>query len=245
MTEGWQEPSFYLDDGRIEVWCIRTDPDRSIIGKLEAVLSADEKDRAARFRISRRREEFIIVRGSLRMLLARYLGRPPSEIEFVYGARGKPSLPGAEIDFNVSHADGLAIFAFAQGCALGVDVERVQPIGDMMDIARRFFCSGEADELALTAEADRARAFFLCWTRKEAYIKATGNGLCTPLSGFRVTLRANTPARFVDLGYDGGALDWVLHNIDLTADYVAAIAYRAERRQVIQSQLLEASMVLR
>ena len=238
-------PGFDLSGGRIEVWCIDTVAQESTIRRLEYVLSAEERERAAQFRFERHRDAFIAARGALRVLLARYLGSSAVDVTFVYGPNGKPSLPDSRVEFNVSHTDGVAVLAFAQDCALGVDIECIRPIADMMHIARRFFCRGEAQELDALPEAQRERAFFQCWTRKEAYIKATGNGLSTALSEFRVTLKADEPARFVHLGNEtSGPPEWVLHNLDISSAYAAAIAHRGGPKPVVQSPLLPAVMLL-
>jgi 4'-phosphopantetheinyl transferase len=140
----------------------------------------------------------------------------------------------------------VALFAFGIGCPLGVDVERIRPMRDMLTIAHRFFCSDEAAELAALPEADRERAFFLCWTRKEAYIKATGDGLATPLGEFRVSLKPGEPASFLHLGNDPTAAPlWALHNLWIAEDYAAAIAHAGEPRTIRQSSLMQAELLPR
>jgi 4'-phosphopantetheinyl transferase len=245
ITRACDHPWFDLSGGRIEVWCIETAAQESVIRRLEYVLSAEERERAARFRFERHRDAFIVARGALRVLLARYIGSSAVDVTFVCGPNGKPSLPDSRVEFNVSHTDGVAVLAFAQNCALGVDIECIRPIADMMHIARRFFCRGEAQELAALPEAQRERAFFLCWTRKEAYIKATGDGLSIPLNEFRVTLREGEPARFVHIGNETSAPSgWVLHNLDISSAYAAAIAHRGEPKRVVQSPLLPAMLLV-
>jgi 4'-phosphopantetheinyl transferase len=232
-------PSFHVSDALIEVWCVEASAPESVIRQLKSVLSADERERAARFKFERDRNAFIVARGVLRVSLARYLGASPAEVDFVYGPKGKPSLPDSRIEFNISHTDRVVLLAFSQGCALGVDVECVRLVQDMMQIARRNFCLDEALELEGLPEEKRQRAFFRCWTRKESYIKATGNGLSTPLSEFRVAFKEGQTARFVHIGNDPSAASaWVLHDLDVSPDYAAAIAYRGETRQIAQSLLL-------
>jgi len=245
VSRAHDHPSFHLSDGRIEVWCVETAARESVIRQLEPVLSAEERERAARFRFERHRNAFVVARGALRVLLARYIGSSSVDVTFVYGPNGKPSLPVSRVEFNVSHTDGVVVLAFAQDCALGVDIECIRPVDNMMQIARRFFCRGEAQELAALPEEQRERAFFRCWTRKEAYIKATGNGLSTPLSEFRVTLKEGEPARFVHIGNETSApSEWVLHNLDISSAYAAAIAHRGEPKHVVQSPLLPAVLLV-
>jgi len=189
--------------------------------------------RAAQFRFERDRNSFVLARGVLRTLLGRYLHISPAGIRFEYRPKGKPALAlPAGIDFNVSHSGGLAVFAFTAGCEIGVDVESIRPLPDLQSIADRFFCAGEAAELMSLAADQREPAFYLCWTRKEAYIKASGDGLSAPLDGFRVTLRPGQPARFVHLANDT-AQAWSLHDLALASGYAAALAYRDAQRPVV------------
>jgi 4'-phosphopantetheinyl transferase len=207
-------------------------------GFFEAYLSPDEKGRAAQFRLERNRNTFAVAHGVLRILLGRYLNSSPDGILFKYGPKGKPALAGsAAIDFNMSHSDSLAVFAFTAGCPVGIDVERIRPLPDMLTIADRFFCSAEAAELMSLAPDQRQHGFYLCWTRKEAYIKASGDGLSTPLDSFRVTLRPCQPARFMHLAHlanDASASQaWSLHDLPLASDYAAALAYRDSERPIV------------
>jgi len=198
-------------------------------------LSPDEKGRAGQFRFERDRDSFVVARGVLRILLGRYLNISPAGIPFKYGAKGKPAIAGpAGIDFNMSHSGSLAVFAFTAGCPVGIDVERIRPLPDMQSIADRFFCSEEAAELMSLAPNQREHGFYLCWTRKEAYIKASGDGLSAPLNSFRVTLRPCQPARFIHLANDASASKaWSLHDLPLASNYAAALAYRDAERPIV------------
>jgi 4'-phosphopantetheinyl transferase len=239
-------PPFDLGAGRIEVWCIDTAAQGNSVRQLESVLSVDERERAYRFHFERHRGSFIVVRGMLRLLVGRYTGTPAAEIAFAHGPNGKPSVAGDGVQFNLSHTDGAAVLAFARDCALGVDVECIRPMENLMQLARRFFNPLEAAQLSALPESTRARSFFLCWTRKEAYIKATGNGLSTPLSAFCVTLQADEPAHFVDLGRDTCVRpsEWMLHNLEISDAHAGAIAYCGEPRALVQSPLLPIRSIL-
>ena len=198
----------------------------------EPVLAMDELDRAGRFHFSHLRQSFVLARGSLRCLLGRYLELHPSSIRFSYSSKGKPAVEGGtHIHFNMTHSGSLAAIAITADCQIGIDVEQVRPLSDMQQIAEHFFCSEETSEIMSFSPSERERAFFCCWTRKEAYIKAIGDGLSAPLDGFRVTVLPNTPARFVHLGHGAADTDaWTLHDLCLTPDYAAALAYCDRQR---------------
>jgi 4'-phosphopantetheinyl transferase len=203
-----------------------------LAAKFESVLASDEKDRAARFILERRRHSFVVARGVLRCLLGRYLDMHPANIRFNYGSKGKPAVTSTlGIEFNATHSGELAVFAFTAGCPIGVDLEQIRPLSDIQDIADRFFCSEEAAELMALPPTEREHAFFRCWTRKEAYIKAIGEGLSAPLDEFRVTLQPTEPARFVHISRDT-AEAWTLHDLGLASGYAAALAYRDRERSL-------------
>jgi 4'-phosphopantetheinyl transferase len=206
----------------------------AVVEQFRPFLTPDETDRGARFRFEHLQRSFILARGALRVLLGRYLETAPRDVEFSYGAKGKPSLAAlAGLQFNASHSDGLALFAFTADCEIGVDVEAIRPMPDMEEIAKRFICAEESAELMSIPAEERDQSFFLCWTRKEAYIKATGEGLSAPLDAFRVTLRPDEPARFVHFSNDrAAALAWTMHDLRLGPGYAGALAYRDAPRRL-------------
>jgi 4'-phosphopantetheinyl transferase len=144
---------------------------------LEPLLSPDERERASRYRFDHLRQSFVVTRAALRCLLARYFGGDPAAIRFDYGAKGKPALAGGGIEFSTTHSGDMAAFAIAKGCPVGIDLERIRPVSHMEEIARRFFYASEYTELMSQPPAGRDAAFFRCWTRKEACVKVTGEGL--------------------------------------------------------------------
>jgi 4'-phosphopantetheinyl transferase len=231
MTAGC---SFDLGARDVHIWTLDGGASKAAAARFEPLLTRDEKERAMRFRFDHLRHSFVVTRGVLRCLLGRYLKLHPAEIRFAYGAKGKPALePAAGIEFNATHSHGSALFAFAKGCRVGVDLEAVRPMAGAQDIADRFFCREEAAEIRALQPGERERAFFRCWTRKEAYIKSIGDGLSAALDGFRVTLRAGEPARFVHIGQDTGAAQaWTLDDLTPAADFAAALAYRDRRRSL-------------
>jgi 4'-phosphopantetheinyl transferase len=238
--------SFDLEGRTVHVWPIRTEAPSAVAERFELLLGTDEKSRAGRFRFDHLRYSFVITRGVLRILLGHYLHVSPISIQFKYGSRGKPALAApACIDFNASDSSGLSVFAFTAGCEVGVDVEQIRPLQDMQNIADRFFCSEEAAELMSLTANQRERGFYLCWTRKEAYIKAIGDGLYAPLDSFRVTLQPSQPARFMHIAYDTRAAEaWTLHDLQLAPNYAAALAYRDTERPVAVFPIIDPADLL-
>jgi 4'-phosphopantetheinyl transferase len=229
--------------GKIDIWITALRASADDIERFSALLSADERARQARMLAGAVRDRFTIARATLRLLAARYLDNEPPEIEFNYGPRGKPAFARTDEDlrFNLAHSEDVAVYAFARGHELGVDVEHVREIHDMDRIARRFFAADECAALESLAPRDRAHAFYLAWTRKEACVKAVGDGLHIPLDSFSVTLRPDDEPRLV--GFDGdpkSTRDWNLHHLEAAPGFVGAVAYRGPRKQlnVIRSGLI-------
>lgn len=161
-------------------WCVGLDASPSTCARLHATLTEDEQRRSARLRSERDRRRFIVAHGALRELLGRYLGARPGDIRFVHNAHGKPALHpdwGGRLKFNLSHAGGYALIAITAGAEIGVDLEYVRPLPDQDAIARCFFSAAEVDRLRRMPRERQALAFFNCWTRKEAFVKARGEGL--------------------------------------------------------------------
>ncbi len=232
----------------IDVRVVRTDPSATECARLERVLSEIERERAASFAQDRERRVYVATRAALRLLLAREIARPADAVEFAYGKRGKPRLANdATIAFNVSHSGALALIALTRNCEVGIDIEAVRPVAEMEAIAKRFFCAREYDELcSLESTAERERAFFACWTRKEAFVKALGEGLSVALDRFCVTLKPRDRARLVHVEHDAGeALAWSVHDLATENGFAAALIYRAPRRPVRVSAAVAASDLLR
>ncbi|MGH9535745.1 MAG: 4'-phosphopantetheinyl transferase family protein [Terriglobales bacterium] len=195
---------------------------------MEATLSPDERARAARFYFDRHRRQFIAARGGLRRVLSGLLGVPATQLAFTYGPHGKPrvdSPPQPGFFFNLSHAGEWALLAWTGAGEIGADIERLRPVTP--GLAERFFAPAEAAALAAQPEAERAAAFFRCWTRKEAYLKALGSGLAQPLDGFVVSLAAGEPAALREvLGAPHEARHWRLEHLVPVPGYCGAIALR-------------------
>jgi len=224
---------FTLGDN-IHIWVVDTKATSSVVAHFKTLLASDELSRAARYRFAYLRDAFIISRGVLRILLGYYLSTEPASIQLAYDPKGKPTLgEAARIGFNTTHSNGIALLAFAWACEVGVDIEQIRSFPGLQELAERFFSPEEVADLNLLPTEQRERGFFLCWTRKEAYLKAIGDGLTTPLDSFRVTLLPEQPARLVHIGYDKIAAEaWTLHDLSPRSGYAAALAYRGERRPV-------------
>lgn len=189
-------------------------------------LDAAERARAARFHFDIHRRHFVVGRGFLRRLLARYLDARPEEVRFSYGPQGKPMLDGehraSPLRFNASHSGDWAVYGFVHDHEIGVDVELVKEALATEGIAERFFSAGEVETLNGLPKDEKPGAFFRCWTRKEAYIKAVGSGLSHPLDTFDVTLSPGEPARLSRV--EG----WSLFNVEVAPGYAGALAVEGQ-----------------
>jgi len=219
-------PGLALDVTEVHLWQASLEGRAADI--FESFLSDDELTRANRFHFIRDRNHFVVARGLLRNLLAAYLGVNCAELRFSYGAQGKPFLlldDQAQINFNVSHSDGRAAFAFTRGRDLGVDLEYVKDDFDDELIANRFFSRAEVLALRTVPVALRKQAFFNCWTRKEAYIKARGEGLSMPLDQFDVSLRPDEPVALLNNYREEREVSrWSMQAIPAPKGYVGTLA---------------------
>jgi 4'-phosphopantetheinyl transferase len=221
-----------LGEDEIHVWRVYFDCERDVFHRFEAILTPDEKDRANRFFFERDRSAFVATRAVLRRLLGRYLGDAPAHLLFGYGSLGKPFLRAgpikSDIQFNVSHSQGLALLAFARGRELGVDVELVRPDFASEEIAERYFSPAEVAELRGLSPELRAEGFFNCWTRKESYIKARGEGLHIPLDSFDVSLTPGQPERL----QSADRSLWSLRTLRPAPRYVGALVGQGQSWQL-------------
>lgn len=221
----------------VDVWRVFLSNPRPSLVVLHDLLADDERRRARRFRFDRDRDRYVVARGSLRLILGRYLDADPRTLVFDYESNGKPLLGGrfrGRLDFNLSHSHEVALCAVASGRRIGVDVELIRPQIDAEGIAERFFSAHEVAALRSTPEELRTRAFFDGWTRKEAFIKATGSGLTVPLDGFDVSLSPGAPARLLAVAGDPReASGWRLASIDAGSPYAAALAVEGSELEVV------------
>ena len=229
----WRPPPERLmaSHDEIQVWRMNLDRPASEVQELRGVLSEDETARAARFVFDRHRARFIVGRASLRRILARYLGQAPERLNFGYGHRGKPFLKtgsdGNRLRFNLSHSGELALLAVIRARRIGVDVERIREVREHLRLAGRYFAPGEVAAIRALPPEVQYQAFFNCWTRKEAYIKALGTGLACPLDGFEVSLTPGTPAALLRVNDDPNASsEWFMKALDPGPGYVGALALK-------------------
>lgn len=218
-----------LNRNEVHVWRAKLDISTEGARQLWATLAPDERERADRFRFDIDRLRFISARGQLRALLGRYLGVEPQWLTFAYSSHGKPFLAEsshwADLSFNLSHAQGVALYAITRGRRVGVDVEELRPDLASREIAERFFAPGEVTILQSLPAALQVEAFFRCWTRKEAFIKAIGEGLSFPLDQFEVTLAPDASAAILHIHHDAmQARNWQLHHLTPGAGFVGALA---------------------
>ena len=217
----------------IQVWSGDQDQPSRLVEEFHQTLAEEERIRAARFKFEKDRVHYIVARGMLRRLLGAMLRIGPDQVRFRYSEYDKPSL-SEEFDstglrFNISHSGGRVLLAFALGRDLGVDIERIRPDFATEDIADRFFSACEVEALRSLPEEIRAEAFFSCWTRKEAFIKAIGEGLSCPLDKFDVTLLPDQPARLLATRVAGQpASKWSMRNLDVGKGFKAAIVVEGQ-----------------
>lgn len=225
-TSIWSTPpaSLSLLEEEVHVWRLTLDRP---VQTFRELLQPDEIARADRFYFEKDRKHFAVARGFLRVLLGRYLQTAPRSLRFTYGAWGKPSLGaefrGVPLRFNMSHSHGLALYAVTEEREIGVDVEYMRPDFATDEIARRFFSAFEFGLLCELPDHDRVAGFFRCWTRKEAYIKATGRGMSQPLDGFDVTLGSGEDVALLR-NEDASHARWRLVDVPVGGDYAGAVA---------------------
>ncbi|MFP4599160.1 MAG: 4'-phosphopantetheinyl transferase family protein [Persicimonas sp.] len=240
-TREWGAPpaDLILADRTVDVWRLHLDRPPEVVDALFERLSPDERERAERYRVQRAYTCFVLTRAVLRELLASYLGdmghsTSPDDVDLIAGEHGKPRLhakhqpdePADSLQFNVSHCKEWSLLAFSRGLEVGVDVERVRADISKLERVPRWFAAREREALDAYEGAERAEAFFRCWTRKEAFIKATGQGFSTPLDSFAVSL-APEEVRLEWLEA-GDADQWEIFSVAPDEAYAGAICVRAD-----------------
>lgn len=224
-------PDLALPANDIHIWRVELEQTPASIHQLFQVLSQDERERARHFHFERDRRRFIASHGVLRAILGRYLGIEPDQLLFDYAPRGKPYLAQAlshcEVQFNLAHSNELAVYIFARGREVGIDVEYVHPILELDQIAARFFSASESSVLRTIPASQRLEAFFNCWTRKEAYVKAIGDGLAQPLDQFQVSLIPGEPAQLLKVeGSPEQAARYAMTAFVPAPGYIAALVVK-------------------
>ena len=220
-TEAPQSPS--IEAGTVHVWRISLDQQDETLEHFRRTLEPDELDRGGRFHFEKHRRHFVVARGFLRSVVARYLETQPEALRFAYGEYGKPALASEHVlRFNLSHSHEVALLAVALDAELGVDVEHIRADFASEDIARRYFSRTEVEVFNALPRDEQVAAFFRCWTRKEAYIKAIGKGLSQALDEFDVTLAPGMKPALLR-AEDDDASRWFLRDVDVGEGYAGAL----------------------
>ncbi len=215
--------------------------EESRIAAIEPWLSPEERERAGRFRVAGLRRRFLASRGVLREVLAACAGCRPAELRFLTGPDGKPRLGGLRpVHFNLSHSSDVMLLAVSAECALGVDVERLRPMKDALAIARRFFTPREAAWLESASAAAPDEAFFRLWTRKEAVLKACGQGIGSGLDTLELVDGSSELRRQLRHPEPRGA-EWQIHELCPAAGYVGALAVSPSVNEIRCHAWLEAA----
>ncbi len=224
-----------LEIGRHEchVWRVALDLPADITGYLQNLLSVEERTRAALFAFATDRRRFVVAHGCLRQILGRYLGADPACLVIAKGTLGKPVLasPPTVLCFSLSHSGDTALVAVAWDREVGVDLEAVRPLGDVIGLAASCFSAAEKRTLGALPEEVRLDCFFDGWTRKEAFVKLLGEGLSRPLDTFDVTLAPGEPARLLRVA-GARAGDWSLRAIEVGSGYRGALAIEGHPRAI-------------
>ncbi len=217
---------FVLPKKDVHVWSFSAATSRPELEEKLQVLAQSERVRASKYRFDKDRSVYITGRHALRMLLARYLERVPQDIVFRYTPYEKPIYDGpTDIIFNVSHSETQIVIAFTKHPGLGVDIEKIKNDFDTLELAENFFSKEEIRALSAFDEVDRHMAFFRCWTRKESFIKAVGQGLSYPLDSFAVSMDDDFRAEFLKIdGIPAQENNWKLHSFVPAEGYIAAIS---------------------
>ncbi|HET8530890.1 MAG TPA: 4'-phosphopantetheinyl transferase superfamily protein [Methylomirabilota bacterium] len=240
MTAAWPVASRNVVPGPAEarIWSADLEPGAEVAAHMKALLSPDERDRAARFHFRRDAMRWIVARATLREILGVCLDTDPHAVAFAYGEKGKPYLArragSLDLQFSLAHSAELAMYAVTVGYPVGVDVERLRAVPGMDRIAERTFSPEECAALRALPEALRPAGFFNCWTRKEAYIKAVGLGLSYPLARFSVSLAPGEPAQLRSVEIDPTHVEtWTMTALAPRDGFVGAVVVGARPVRVV------------
>jgi 4'-phosphopantetheinyl transferase len=227
----WQKPDNFisLSSSDVDIWCVKLHSLSAHVQDLAGILSSEEKNRFEKFRFDRDKLRSVASRGMLRLILSAYLEQPPAQIEVISGPQGKPALfhqgKRHSIQFNVSHSHETVLYGITRIGEIGVDIEKVRDVPDFEKIIGRFFSPRERAAFDVLPPTQRKRAFFTCWSRKEAFMKARSDGFSLPLDQFDVSILPDQPAALLSTSWDPLEVDgWLLSDIRLDADHAAAMA---------------------
>ena len=223
--------------GDVHIWWTSLDQSGSRLEKHEQILATDERARAKRFRFERDRNRFVRRRGVLREILGCYLGIEPNAVRLTYGEHGKPKLVeemvSRNIEFSLSHSEGMALYGFSHDHQIGVDIEYIREVPEIDQIAGQFFSEGEREVLRSLKAREKTGAFYKCWTRKEALTKATGVGMSHPLDRLDVWVDPDEPRELSGAAGDSGkAGRWFVQDLNIGHGFAAAFALEGRRCRV-------------
>ena len=238
-TISWS--SLKVANNKVHVWHASLEQPSEVVQKLESFLSEEERQRAERFRYQEHQQAFVVSRGILRNLLNRYTGIQPEQIQFKYNVTGKPFLAGMEsgtdLSFNLSHSGLLVLYAFCWGRQVGIDVECIRPMEEMDQVAEMNLSHREYRAYKRVSEQDRLKAFYNCWSRKEAFVKAIGDGMSLPMREIEVSLEAHRPAQLLSIQ---GSLEqanlWTMHDLKTWDGYAAALVVEGRDHTISHKQ---------
>ncbi len=223
-----------LSADQVHVWRATLQLPETLVLQLHAILSPDEQERARHYRFRHDQQRFIVARGWLRVILSQYLHLNAGQLRFRYNPHGKPELDPADqpvhsLHFNLAHSEDLALFAIASERRVGVDLEHLRSGLADDRVTDTVFAPREVAALRSLPPRDQEKAFFACWTRKEAYVKARGEGLVMPLDAFEVSLLPGDPPALLFMPGDPDEVGrWSLREIDLGPDYAATLAVEGQ-----------------
>ena len=186
-----------LERDVVHIWHSSLDVSKEEREHFYSLLSEDEKVCAGKFYFEKARDYFIAGRGLLRILLGEYLGLKPAGIQFNYEPQGKPILTGESFQFNISHSEGMGVFAFCLNHRVGVDVEHIRPLVNMDDLAKKFFTANESALISSLVGEEKQNIFYMIWTCKESCLKASGAGMSIPLDQVEVKFEAGEDFRLI------------------------------------------------
>lgn len=216
--------SFEIKENEVHIWTLDTSVYSQILSN-QSVLSKDESARANKFRFDEDRNTYIVGRIVLRTLLGNYLGKEPSEIDFIYNEQGKPNVINSTgINFNLSNSKSSVAIGICKDSLIGIDIEYNKRPIEIDEIAPKFFSKNEVDQLIVLPSNMQLDAFYNCWTRKEAFIKALGGGLTVPLDQFEVSLLSKEKPSLIGIEWDQDRTqNWKMHSFNKGNDYTGAI----------------------
>jgi 4'-phosphopantetheinyl transferase len=213
-----------LSERDIHVWSVDLNLSRQQVEEFSQILTVQERQRAAKFINPTHGNRWTVARGYLRQILAEYINLTPEAIVFNYGAQGKPAVEGKEIQFNLSHSADRAVYAISAKYPVGIDLEQIHPL-PAADLVDRFFSSAEQTIFHRLPIDIQQAAFFHAWTQKEAYLKACGTGLSTPLAQIEVSIDPRTPAAIISAPIAG---IWQIQKLVISTEYAGAIVIGGE-----------------